>query len=55
MGRQLTLHLNKANPIQLVYGNFAGSFTSFSVDAVAIEHFKKQTDRFTLYYVYLGK
>jgi ATP-binding cassette subfamily B (MDR/TAP) protein 1 len=38
----------------LVYGNFAGSFTSFSVDATAAQHFKKQTDQFTLYFVYLG-
>ncbi|KAH7383906.1 leptomycin B resistance protein pmd1 [Pyrenochaeta sp. MPI-SDFR-AT-0127] len=38
----------------LVYGNFAGSFTSFSVDAVAIQHFKDQINTFTLYFVYLG-
>lgn len=38
----------------LVYGNFAGSFTSFSVDAVAADHFKHQINKFTLYFVYLG-
>ncbi|KAF2998267.1 GTPase-activating protein [Curvularia kusanoi] len=38
----------------LVYGNFAGSFTSFSVDATAAEHFKAQTNKFTLYFVYLA-
>lgn len=38
----------------LVYGNFAGSFTSFSVDAVAEQKFKDQINRFTLYFVYLG-
>ncbi|KAF1848955.1 leptomycin B resistance protein pmd1 [Cucurbitaria berberidis CBS 394.84] len=38
----------------LVYGNFAGSFTSFSVSAVAAEHFKQQINKFTLYFVYLG-
>lgn len=38
----------------LVYGNFAGSFTSFSVDATAAEHFKSQTNQFTLYFVYLA-
>ncbi|KAJ8116550.1 hypothetical protein OPT61_g2038 [Boeremia exigua] len=38
----------------LVYGNFAGSFTSFSVDATAADHFKSQTNQFTLYFVYLA-
>ncbi|KAF2008172.1 P-loop containing nucleoside triphosphate hydrolase protein [Amniculicola lignicola CBS 123094] len=38
----------------LVYGNFAGSFTSFSVDAIAKEHFQHQINTFTLYFVYLG-
>ncbi|KAF1972708.1 leptomycin B resistance protein pmd1 [Bimuria novae-zelandiae CBS 107.79] len=38
----------------LVYGNFAGSFTSFSVDALAGEHFKNQINTFTLYFVYIG-
>jgi ATP-binding cassette subfamily B (MDR/TAP) protein 1 len=40
---------------QIVYGNFAGSFTSFSVDAVAIEAFQKRINELTLYFVYLGK
>lgn len=40
--------------LQLVYGNFAGSFTSFSVDATAAQHFKDQTNQYTLYFVYLG-
>jgi hypothetical protein len=39
----------------LVYGNFAGSFTSFSIDALAAERFKHQINTFTLYFVYLGK
>jgi ATP-binding cassette subfamily B (MDR/TAP) protein 1 len=39
----------------LVYGNFAGSFTSFSVDALAAERFQHQINTFTLYFVYLGK
>lgn len=38
----------------VVYGNFAGSFTGFSVDAVAVERFKEQTNQYTLYFVYLG-
>ncbi|KAJ4350097.1 uncharacterized protein N0V89_008718 [Didymosphaeria variabile] len=38
----------------LVYGNFAGSFTSFSVDALAAERFQHQINTFTLYFVYLG-
>ncbi|KAH7130253.1 P-loop containing nucleoside triphosphate hydrolase protein [Dendryphion nanum] len=38
----------------LVYGNFAGTFTSFSVDALAAQKFKEQTNQFTLYFVYLG-
>ncbi|KAJ4372965.1 hypothetical protein N0V83_003256 [Neocucurbitaria cava] len=38
----------------LVYGNFAGSFTSFSVDAIAAAHFRHQINKFTLYFVYLG-
>lgn len=38
----------------LVYGNFAGSFTSFSVDAVAAAKFQDQINKFTLYFVYLG-
>ncbi|USP78805.1 ABC multidrug transporter mdr1 [Curvularia clavata] len=38
----------------LVYGNFAGSFTSFSVDAVAAAQFQHQINQFTLYFVYLG-
>ncbi|KAF2264957.1 P-loop containing nucleoside triphosphate hydrolase protein [Lojkania enalia] len=38
----------------LVYGNFAGSFTSFSVDSVSEAHFKHQINTFTLYFVYLG-
>jgi len=37
-----------------VYGNFAGSFTSFSVDAIAEQKFKDQINQFTLYFVYLG-
>lgn len=39
----------------LVYGNFAGSFTSFSVDALAAERFQHQINTFTLYFVYLGE
>lgn len=39
---------------QVVYGNFAGSFTSLSVDAVAIEQFQNQINTLTLYFVYLG-
>lgn len=38
----------------MVYGNFAGSFTSFSVDSSAREHFQHQTNQFTLYFVYIG-
>ncbi|CAN9256904.1 unnamed protein product [Alternaria alternata] len=38
----------------LVYGNFAGSFTSFSVDAVAAAKFQHQINTYTLYFVYLG-
>lgn len=38
----------------LVYGNFAKSFTSFAVDAVAREQFTHQVNKFTLYFVYLG-
>ncbi|KAF2119336.1 P-loop containing nucleoside triphosphate hydrolase protein [Lophiotrema nucula] len=38
----------------LVYGNFAGSFTGFSVDAASEAHFKHQINTFTLYFVYLG-
>lgn len=38
----------------LIYGNFAGSFTSFSVDAVAASKFQHQINTFTLYFVYLG-
>jgi ATP-binding cassette subfamily B (MDR/TAP) protein 1 len=38
----------------LVYGNFAGTFTSFAVDEVAKERFKHQINKFTLYFVYLG-
>ncbi|CAO2650152.1 Nn.00g014440.m01.CDS01 [Neocucurbitaria sp. VM-36] len=38
----------------LVFGNFAGSFTSFSVDAIAAQHFRHQINQFTLYFVYLG-
>ncbi|CBY01299.1 similar to multidrug resistance protein 1 [Plenodomus lingam JN3] len=38
----------------LVYGNFAGSFTSFSVDATAAAKFRHQINTYTLYFVYLG-
>lgn len=38
----------------LVYGNFAGSFTSFSVDSSAKQAFQNQTNTMTLYFVYLG-
>ncbi|KAF2871403.1 P-loop containing nucleoside triphosphate hydrolase protein [Massariosphaeria phaeospora] len=38
----------------LVYGNFAGSFTSFSVSATAVQDFKNQINKLTLYFVYLG-
>lgn len=38
----------------LVYGNFAGSFTSLSVNAVALEAFQHRTNTYTLYFVYLG-
>ncbi|KAF2133841.1 P-loop containing nucleoside triphosphate hydrolase protein [Dothidotthia symphoricarpi CBS 119687] len=38
----------------LVYGNFAGSFTSYSVDAVAAQHFENQINTNSLYFVYLG-
>lgn len=38
----------------LVYGNFAGSFTSFAVDEIAQQHFRNQINTFTLYFVYLG-
>ncbi|KAA8623420.1 Leptomycin B resistance protein pmd1 [Pyrenophora tritici-repentis] len=38
----------------LVYGNFAGSFTSFSVDATAAAKFEQQINKFTLYFIYLG-
>ena len=37
-----------------MYGNFAGSFTSFSVDAVAAAKFQHQINTYTLYFVYLG-
>jgi hypothetical protein len=39
---------------QLVYGNFAGSFTSFSVNEATIEHAQHQRNQYTLYFVYLG-
>ncbi|KAF1951528.1 P-loop containing nucleoside triphosphate hydrolase protein [Byssothecium circinans] len=38
----------------LVFGNFAGSFTGFSVDAVAAEKFQDQINTYTLYFVYIG-
>ncbi|KAH7082712.1 leptomycin B resistance protein pmd1 [Paraphoma chrysanthemicola] len=38
----------------IVYGNFAGTFTGFSVDALAISHFQDQINTLTLYFVYLG-
>ncbi|KAF1939467.1 leptomycin B resistance protein pmd1 [Clathrospora elynae] len=38
----------------LVYGNFAGSFTSFSVNATAAAKFQHQINTFTLYFIYLG-
>jgi ATP-binding cassette subfamily B (MDR/TAP) protein 1 len=38
----------------LVYGNFAGSFTGFSVSAVAAQQFESQINQYTLYFVYLG-
>ncbi|KAI8930845.1 hypothetical protein NX059_011865 [Plenodomus lindquistii] len=38
----------------LVYGSFAGTFTSFSVDANAASTFQDQINTFTLYFVYLG-
>ncbi|RMZ67542.1 multidrug resistance [Pyrenophora seminiperda CCB06] len=37
----------------LVYGNFAGSFTSFSVDASAAARFQHQINTYTLYFIYL--
>ena len=37
-----------------MYGNFAGSFTSFSVDAVAAAKLQHQINTYTLYFVYLG-
>jgi ATP-binding cassette subfamily B (MDR/TAP) protein 1 len=39
---------------QIVYGNFAGSFTSFGVDAIAIAAFQTRINELTLYFVYLG-
>lgn len=38
----------------LVYGNFAGSFTSHSVGAVEANKFKDQINQYTLYFIYLG-
>jgi ATP-binding cassette subfamily B (MDR/TAP) protein 1 len=38
----------------LVYGNFANSFTSFTVDAVAAKEFHDQINTNALYFVYLG-
>ena len=38
----------------LVYGNFAGSFTSHSVGAVEAAKFQDQINQFTLYFIYLG-
>jgi ATP-binding cassette subfamily B (MDR/TAP) protein 1 len=38
----------------LVYGNFAGSFTSHSVGAVEAAKFQSQINQFTLYFIYLG-
>lgn len=38
----------------VVYGNFAGSFTGFSVDAVAAQQFQSKINELTLYFVYLG-
>lgn len=43
------------NSQQIVYGNFAGSFTSFGVNAVAIQEFQNRINTLTLYFVYLGK
>ncbi|KAF2175712.1 hypothetical protein K469DRAFT_723836 [Zopfia rhizophila CBS 207.26] len=40
--------------IALVYGNFAGSFTRFSADSVAQEHFRNQIQTFALYFIYFG-
>ncbi|KAH7412302.1 P-loop containing nucleoside triphosphate hydrolase protein [Phaeosphaeria sp. MPI-PUGE-AT-0046c] len=38
----------------VVYGNFAGSFTALSVDAVAVQEFQARINELTLYFVYLG-
>ncbi|KAF1836489.1 leptomycin B resistance protein pmd1 [Decorospora gaudefroyi] len=38
----------------LVYGNFAGSFTSHSIGGVAGAKFQNQINQFTLYFIYLG-
>jgi ATP-binding cassette subfamily B (MDR/TAP) protein 1 len=38
----------------VVYGNFAGSFTNFSVDAAAVREFENKINTLTLYFVYLG-
>jgi hypothetical protein len=38
----------------LVYGNFAGSFTSHSVGLVEAAKFQDQINHFTLYFIYLG-
>lgn len=38
----------------LVYGNFAGSFTSFGASATAAEQFQHQINTNTLYFIYLG-
>ena len=49
-----TIQYKQANSAQLVYGNFAGSLTSYSVDATAAEMFERQINKFTLYFIYLG-
>ncbi|OSS43271.1 hypothetical protein B5807_12119 [Epicoccum nigrum] len=38
----------------LVYGNLTGSFTSFSVEAVAVPQLNDQINQYTLYLVYIG-
>jgi ATP-binding cassette subfamily B (MDR/TAP) protein 1 len=40
--------------VTLVYGNFAGSFASITLDASAQAHYKHQISTFSLYFVYLG-
>ena len=42
------------DPVQVVFGHFAGMFTEFLSGAVPASAFTHELHRFALYYVYLG-